>query len=420
MISSTVMNPTISNNLFLSELRQINLFFIGFILYSIGYALPFSHLVNYQLCNAIQVVGIILFLPATVLLINFKVENIYLRILIYIYLFYLGTIVFRGFTTDYTLIKYFLFDSWFGGFIYMVPLVSLFPKNLLTIKKIFDTIKIFSIIFLILLLVFSPLLFTRGTQSSMAFIEVISKTIGLPAGFILMTYPYHKMKSRIIAGTTLTAILFLAIYHARRGLLLYALMIFLFAGFVYLSNGRNRLFVAVLFVMIFSSAYIFGTEVLNKSNLFSYLRERGTEDTRSYVEIRFYEDMEERDWIFGRGMNGQFYCPGIIWEGEDSIYRDVIETDFLMIILKGGIISLTLLLLILIPGVFMGLFYSKNLLTKSASIWILIGIINMYPSTVNTFTLNYIMMWVFIGFIFNKNIRMLSERQIINYFKNVS
>jgi len=35
------------------------------------------------------------------------------------------------------------------------------------------------------------------------------------------------------------------------------------------------------------------------------------EDTRSGVEICFYQDMGIKDWIIGRGMIGEYFCPGI-------------------------------------------------------------------------------------------------------------
>jgi hypothetical protein len=405
-------NKVTHNHLNSSELKLINLFYIGVLFHSLGYVLPFSEWFNYQLCNLLQLIGIALFLPSTFLLLNLKINNIFFRFILFSYVTYLATVVYRGLTTDYSMIKFMLFDSWFGGFLYLVPLVSLFP--FLAAKKLFPAITVFSVLFLLLSLIFTPLLIARGTQFSVALTEMLSRTIAIPAGLILITYPYHKMHTKLIAVATIVVVLILSIYHGRRGLMIYQLIIVMIAFLVYLSVGKNRMFILVLLAMLVSSALLFGAQVLNKSSLFAYILDRGLEDTRSNVEIRFFEDMEGWDWIVGRGMLGQYYCPGIIWDGEPSVYRDVIETDFLQIILKGGLISLALLMLALIPAVFLGLFKSNNLLAKAGSVWILFGILNMYPATVNTFTLNYILMWLFVGFIYNRSFRSFSNQQIFS------
>lgn len=412
MISSIKVNKEFFGDFSLIDLRLTNIFFIGVILYSIGYTLPFTGLINYQLANGIQLIAIMFFLPTAILLIDLKVRNVYLRVLIVLYLLYLTTVIYRGFLVEYDFIKFLLFDGWYGIFIYLVPIVCLFPKKISFVKKLFDAINIFSVIFLLVVLASIPMLLARGVQTSFLSFELLSRTLGITSGLILFTYPYHNKKIIVLAIIVLSVILLFATYHARRSLMFYSIIIFLLSGYTYLINGKSRLFATVVFLMIFSSFYILGTEVLNKSSLFSYVLERGAEDTRSNVEIRFYEDMETLDWIFGRGINGQYYCPGIVWDGEVSIYRDVIETDFLQVILKGGIISLSFLFMIFLPAVFLGLFFSNNLFTKAGAIWILIGIINMYPAQVNTFTLNYMTMWLFVGFIYNSKFRKLSNNQI--------
>ncbi|MGN6298362.1 MAG: hypothetical protein ACTHM7_16345, partial [Ginsengibacter sp.] len=96
----------------------------------------------------------------------------------------------------------------------------------------------------------------------------------------------------------------------------------------------------------------------------------------------------------------------------DTDYRSLIETGYLQIILKGGLVRLILLLLILVPAVILGLFFSNNLLSKAAAIWILIALISLYPATVESFELQYIIVWISVGICYSKVIRRLPERQI--------
>ena len=403
----------------LTELRLINIFFIGLITYSIGFSLASTSFVNFILCNIIQLLGVAMFLPSSLLLLDFKIDAIYFKTLIFLYIFYLNTIVLRGFSFDYYYIKETIIDGWYGIFIYLTPLCCLFPIKVSVAKKIFDSINIFSVLFVFLVLVFSPILFSGGGQEVMAITENFSRTLGISAGFVLLTFPYHSHKINALAIFSLSLVLLIATFQARRGLMLYCALIILFAGILYLANGKNRSVIIIFSLMVFSSATLIGTEIFNKTDLFFKLNERGLEDTRSNVETRFFEDMTELDWIIGKGINGQYFSPGIVWNGEVSVYRSIIETDYLQIILKGGFISLGLLLLIMIPAAFLGIFYSNNILSKAAGIWIFIGVVNMYPSTVNTFTLNYILVWYAVGICYSNKFRRIDDEIIYNYFKNI-
>ena len=143
--------------------------------------------------------------------------------------------------------------------------------------------------------------------------------------------------------------------------------------------------------------------------------ERGKEDTRGGVEEYFYSDMKTQDWIIGRGIDGKYYCPDVRQEVITN-YRGVIETGYLQTILKGGLISLGLFLLIAIPAIFKGLFHSKNLLSRGAAIWILYVLICSYPAVINTFTLRYLLVWIAIGICYSPKIRNEPDKDIRDFF----
>jgi hypothetical protein len=148
------------------------------------------------------------------------------------------------------------------------------------------------------------------------------------------------------------------------------------------------------------------------SNTTSLFIDRIGQDSRSEVEQYFFRDLKPIDWIIGKGINGKYFCPMGDGIGGITILRNGIETDYLNIILKGGIISLGLNLLIAIPAIINGLFHSKNLLSKAAGIWILFYLIDLYPSPVTTFSLNYLLVWISIGICYSKELRYLSDEKI--------
>jgi hypothetical protein len=168
-----------------------------------------------------------------------------------------------------------------------------------------------------------------------------------------------------------------------------------------------------LLIVFFLSMYATSIFRNKRSDAFTLIRERVNEDTRSNVEDYFHLDMDKKDWIIGRGIEGIYYCPT---GATESGYRTVIETGYLQIILKGGIISLGLLLLIALPAIFMGLFYSRNILSKAAAIWILFWLIAMFPTTVASFTLNYLLVWISIGICYSRKIRNMPEEFVREQF----
>jgi len=162
-------------------------------------------------------------------------------------------------------------------------------------------------------------------------------------------------------------------------------------------------------------------ENIENSQFFEKATKRMNEDTRSGVEDYYYADMEFKDYIIGRGMSGLVAAPTAIDNNSDHPgYREGIETDYLNIILKGGVISLGLLLLIAVPAMINCFFFSKNTLSKAAGFWILLWIISLYPSTVTTFTLNYILVWLSIGIGYSFKTRNIPEKSLEKYFNNPS
>jgi O-antigen ligase len=132
-----------------------------------------------------------------------------------------------------------------------------------------------------------------------------------------------------------------------------------------------------------------------------------------------YADMSSADWVIGKGIKGKYYCPIVdnVNDAEGAGYRDNIETGYLQIILKGGILSLALLLLMFIPAVYFGLFKSKNVLAKASSLWIFLWIVYLYPSGGIVFNMNYVLVWVAAGVCYSEKIRKLTDEEIRPYLQ---
>ena len=297
----------------------------------------------------------------------------------------------------------------------MAPVILLFPKNVTFYKKLFDIIIILGVFFFICNILFIRDLLSRSSETQ-NIIELFAWNLAMPSGFILLTYKYHSNKKKLFALAALVLALLFSIYKARRGLSTILSSILIFSLFIYLFSTKQKVLAIYLSALSICSGLLYANSIYNINNnkLLSFIAQRGVEDTRTGVELYFYNDMQIKDWIIGRGIYGEYYCPGI---DQDSDYRNLIETGYLQIILKGGLIRLFSFLLIAVPAVFLGLFYSKNLLAKASSVWIIIVLIAMYPATVESFSLEYILVWVCVGICYSKSIRKLSDDELTELFK---
>jgi hypothetical protein len=403
--------------------KALDLFWAGFIIYITCYMLMISGVVNAKI-TYLQLLGVVIFMIPAIRLVRFKIENIYLRTLFIIYCGWQLYVVSRGFEFN----KEYLFDMFveaYGGiFLYLAPFMLLFPKDLVYLKKVINVILILSVIYFVCDIIFIKALLAPSSETGQTRIEYFAKIMGIPCGFILLTIVYHndKRKSWAILGKLwvffiIILTLLLAAIRARRGLMFMTVNILVFTYIIYNYAYKTHLFfkffpLLILFFVSIYAASLFSAG--SRGGAFNLLTQRLKEDTRSDVEDYFYIDMDKKDWMVGKGMVGSYYCPtGATEDG----YRKVIETDYLQIMLKGGYISLGLLLLIAVPAVFLGLFYSKNILSKAAASWILLWMLALFPATVTTFSLNYLLVWIAIGICYSKEIRKMPEATIKEHFQ---
>jgi hypothetical protein len=401
--------------------KYLNYFWIGFTIYTASFALSTSTTVSYIICQAFQTLGIFIFVLAATKLIRWKFSNQYLEFFFSLLCFWQLTIILRGHDFSYNNIKVLLFDAELGLFRFFVPLILLFPKNLLYYKKILKVILILGLLFILYdgLFIKNLLDLSYENDAPKFTYEHFVKILSVPCGLILLTFRYQTRPVKYFALVVLLVSIVFAIIRARRALLFLSVSPLLFSYLLFLFSQKKKFLSILLTFLVGLFLVFFGVKDYSASTpgIFSLLSDRATEDTRSGVETMFYRDMTTGDWIIGKGIDGTYFCPGI-QTGDHTIYRDMIETDYLNIILKGGIISLALVLLIAIPAVIRGLFYSKNLFSKAAAMWILLWLFALYPATVTTFSLHYLTVWIAIGVCYSEAIGKASEKTIVKILSN--
>ena len=252
----------------------------------------------------------------------------------------------------------------------------------------------------------------KGTYGD--FIMNSTKGISYILPFIIMVFfkKYLPQKMwNLFLGTAIGNILIQA-YMARRGNLVISLLYFVLIWGIYLIHDKktSKLKIIMISFFIVILCYLLFNNIAD--SLFATLIERGIEDTRSGVEEGFYADMKTtNDWLFGRGWFGQYYDP-IFKE-----YRSGIETGYLTLILRGGLLYTILYIGILIISFINGYFRSKNLFCKSFAIICLIQIISLYPFGWPEFNFTHFFIWLGVWVSNSAYYRKMNDKQIkINFF----
>ncbi|WP_209329560.1 hypothetical protein [Lunatimonas salinarum] len=391
---------------------NFHLFWVSFFIFVLCRAILSTYITSfYVVVQGIQSISILVMLFATVQLVQFKVRNELLGILLFSYFIWCTYIIFNGFVYEYDYIKSQIFH---GFFKYFFPIVLLFPKTIRFYRLQFNVIFYGAIAFLILNLLFFDQVTTHydiNVNEKFTF-EGFVRNLGVPIGFLLITFIYHSKVKVAVSLVSLSWMLGIAIFRARRAIMVIALLhLLIFLAVYYLY--ANRKFLIALFFVLFTVVVISYSDVIyrNNKNFFATLEDRNTEDTRTGVEVAFRRDFEAIDWAFGRGIDGKYWCPNIDIK-DTTGYRTMIETDYLNIILKGGILHLGMLLLFMVPAMINNLFRSNNLLSKASGIWIFLWILSLYPMNVFNFDINYMLVWSCVCIGFSPTIRRLSDSKL--------
>lgn len=225
--------------------------------------------------------------------------------------------------------------------IYLLPFFILPLPNRKYFKELLHLFFKISLIVIPIWFIHSSELVQKGTfkgESIGAFLPFIS-------AFILGLGSYFNKKQKYATYTIWGIYFILMLLNARRNV---SFSLALYALIAYLFSIRNELKknLPKFILILLASILAFQILLLNLDSLtrgtFQNMANRAKEDTRSGIEELFFIDFMKspiEDWIFGRGMDGGYYKFTIDKEtGEISDNRTVIETGYLHLMLKGGII----------------------------------------------------------------------------------
>lgn len=211
----------------------------------------------------------------------------------------------------------------------------------------------------------------------------------------------------------------LMMLNARRNvsfsLLLYAFIAYMFVSYSSLKKNMAKFILIVFFSILTLLILMLNMDSLT-SGLFSNMVGRLNENTRSGVTELFFADFStspSSDWIFGRGMDGGYYQVETNEEtGEISDNRKVIETGYLNMILKGGLIYDIIVILIMILALKRGYKARNKILSYVATI-LITYLIDLYTTNpVCTFSVRSILFWFCVSVLLTRKNKYTEYRKI--------
>lgn len=298
----------------------------------------------------------------------------------------------------------------------VLPYCVILLLGLPTINFLRSSINaIYKINILFLFIFFIPLLI-RDNGIKQLFLE----TFAAGAGFIYITNKFHSSRNCFIALIVLVLAFIVATLTARRNLMLTFGLYILIGSIGVIINGKIKSleskFIAILITLLLLIGGI-SFYLQESTGTFSLLTERAKENTREEVFLAYAIDMANpKDLILGRGMFGEYYCPGIDKDEEADEFKDYrkdIECGYLQIILKGGIIYLLLYLSIFCLAIYKGL-KSSNQLSKSCTCLLLIQLIDMFPFGLHAFNIKTFIIWLAIAICLDVDIRKMKDIEVMN------
>lgn len=354
------------------------------------------------------------------------VRNSY-KTLLGIYSVVVVVMIIRGYMIDYPfiwrgtpgMINYHLFDTYYL-LPYIMPMALLIPWQAISFRKLIKWLVPFVIFGSFLSIIFFPqiieesILMNMGEKLDYYHYSISSAFVG-PFLFFLFCHKYlDKKKWNILLGAAILLTIVTAIAGRRGNTAIHLFLISISLMFVFKEKKTgSKVFLFLVYGLMAAGAVFF---VLH-SNLFGYIFERGMEDTRTGVEQAMMLDMDNWELVFGKGLNGRYYCP-VANQDTDYLngYRYGIETGFLNLVLKGGyLMAILYVLLLLIPS-YKGVFKSNNQLCKALGWFIFISILELYPFGWLAFSIKFLIIWVGVSLCLNANIRKMTDQQIYEHF----
>ena len=315
-------------------------------------------------------------------------------------------------------------DLLFSGISFsFIPLAFFLGKNILIAQTIFR----FAIKYLFLFgFVFIPLTLVTN--------EELYSRLMIPVSLFILFIPFFKLKWKVLVIIVATISIFMVIGFRSNIIKIFFSILLLISYYFrnYISGNWLRFAHLSMFavpILLFSLAIsgqynIFeesakeeGYETLNiegeQENLMS--------DTRTFLYVEVLSSINQtEDWIIGKSAIGSYQSDWFTDDGGAmNGKRAGCEVGMLNILLRYGIIGVSIYFLILFTVSRYAIIHSSNYLAKMIGLFIAFRWTYSFVEEFTIFDLNFYFFWIAIGMVSSARFRNMNDNEIGNYFETI-
>ena len=303
---------------------------------------------------------------------------------------------------------------------WLMPRITLIPRNEIQFEPIVKVSKIYAWISLICFIVFYRQIYLSSIAQALG--KTVETTgisyqgLGLlyvNAAFISLCKKYIPNKIWWLNFIALVISLLILLMSGRRGASAITGVLILLSLYLWVRSKSKlaRLFIYPVGMIGLAGIIFYSSQM----SAFRFIQERGMEDTRSAVDVSLMKQMSDVQLIFGKGLNGRYYhfLPS---NDEYNGWRYMSETGYYHLILKGGYVFVWVYILILLIPSLKGIFDSRNLLSRAFGLYLFLNLLDLYPWGHPTFNFKFMIIWIGVTLCMSRTFRHLSDRQIKQYF----
>ena len=318
-----------------------------------------------------------------------------------------------GFASSYNIVRILTRNQ--GLLCFLMIILSFQFSHPRYLNYIFSFLYQWNKVYLCGILLFIPYLIwvfrTGDTMVAQTRFEALHAYIGGGLIFlIIFSYKFTYKQRKCIHISALISVICAGIF-ARRGVILLYIVTYMMWLFISLSNQSVSKRIINLFkigILVLLLLYIF---ISYGEALFPMLFSRLTDDTRSFTELELIKDFTESgDLMFGRGILGTYNS---IIESAIPEDRAGIETGYLDMVMRGGLVYVVLYALFVITPLVCGFFSSQSKTVKYMAIYSLVFIFYFNTASSNmSLSIRYFLFLYCIFICYQRQYRLLSNSKI--------
>lgn len=282
-------------------------------------------------------------------------------------------------------------------------------------KYLINLLKLGIVVFLLLFV------FTAG-NFQLTHTRVLAILL-LPAAFLITFINFQNRNNTIIIIVCAVLAIFIGFIQGNRTTVIRELLLFCSLIIMYICNrfGQKWMLKAAFLFLIVPFFLLVKSVNTGESAIQRYLAESSdTElniDTRTFLYVELFEDLvSNNQLLFGKGANGKYYSAYFSEIEGDAENRLDVEVGVLAMLLKGGIISVFLNIIIFILAIFYAFFRSRNSYLIGAGFVLLIHTTLLFIENIISYSNYNLMIWFFVGICLSKKLRCMTNMEIQELF----